>query len=286
MRIGVLIEARTGSKRLPGKVLKDIGGQSMIHRVYKRCEKALSPDIVAVLMPDNDYSLFNHCNNYGLKSAMAPLACVGNVMKEIYTGACVYELDMIVEVTGDCPWIDPGMIDAVIDLAQEEPIPHWCGFVSIKGMEVRVFWKAALKVALDAMHGWERNGSTIFNDRPFWDIRYHPCVGQKHGMARTVNYSVDTEEDLEFARELYRRLPWDATLDQILNKVASDGTLLRQRLAYTSSQTQGQTTAAVSTSPSDSSEPPAPQEPTPSSSSSSDGKTSSETQSDKTSDSN
>jgi spore coat polysaccharide biosynthesis protein SpsF (cytidylyltransferase family) len=244
MKIGVLIEARSTSRRLPGKVLMDVGhGQRMIDMVYRRCKMASEPESVHVIMPHDDWEVANHCADMKYWWCMASRNHTGNVMQELMNGANAAELDLIVEVTADCPFIDPELIDEVCYRISDAPIPHFCGQLSIKGFEVRAFWKKSLEMALDYMHNWKRNGSTIFYDRPMFERRLLPCLS--HSDEAKIDYSVDTETDLEFARWLYRRVAWDAGYKEILAEVTKDPTIFARQLEYTLSQTRAATTAGT-----------------------------------------
>jgi spore coat polysaccharide biosynthesis protein SpsF (cytidylyltransferase family) len=224
----------------------DVGhGMRMIDKVYRRCKMASEPQEVCVVTPNNDYEVANHCDDMGYQWVMGGVDQAGDVMRELELAATYRELDLIVEVTADCPFVDPELIDEVCYRINDQPVPHFCGQLSIKGFEVRAFWKKSLEMALEAMEGWKRNGSTIFYDRPAFERRLLPCLS--HSDESRIDYSVDTETDLEFARWLYRRVAWDAGYKEILLEVTKDPTIFARHLEYTLSQTRAATTAGTTT---------------------------------------
>src|SRR5689334_25179788 len=103
MRIACIIQARLGSKRLPGKVLMDIGGRPMIWHVVKRALDIHVPVIVACPHQDSP--------QIGLAIDKLDAQCVpdmgeeNDVLARYYWWARGY--DVIMRLTGDCPLIDP-----------------------------------------------------------------------------------------------------------------------------------------------------------------------------------
>jgi 3-deoxy-manno-octulosonate cytidylyltransferase (CMP-KDO synthetase) len=116
--IGV-IPARYASTRFPGKPLIDIGGKSMIQRVYEQCKKTsiLSDVIVAT----DDQRIADHVIAFGGKVLMTADThqsgtdrCAEVVSK--YTGKC----DVVINIQGDEPFIDPKQIELLASAFHDE----------------------------------------------------------------------------------------------------------------------------------------------------------------------
>jgi 3-deoxy-manno-octulosonate cytidylyltransferase (CMP-KDO synthetase) len=116
--IGV-IPARYASTRFPGKPLIDIGGKSMIQRVYEQCVKTsvLSDVIVAT----DDQRIADHVVAFGGKVMMTAVThqsgtdrCAEVVMK--YDGKC----DAVINIQGDEPFIDPKQIELLASAFNDE----------------------------------------------------------------------------------------------------------------------------------------------------------------------
>ncbi len=111
MRSVVAVPARLESTRLPRKVLADIGGKAMLQRVLERCAEACKPDEV-VLCTDSP-ELQQISKSWGFRSIMTSPSCtsgtdrIASVVNEI-------DADIIINVQGDQPFIDPKVIDLVI----------------------------------------------------------------------------------------------------------------------------------------------------------------------------
>ena len=110
MRIVVAVPARLESSRLPRKVLADIGGKAMLQRVLEQCAKAQRPDDV-VLCTDSE-ELRDIATTWGFRTVMTPASCSSGTDR-IAHAAKEIEADVIINVQGDQPFIDPLVIDRV-----------------------------------------------------------------------------------------------------------------------------------------------------------------------------
>ncbi len=120
MRYVVAVPARLESSRLPGKVMADIGGKPMLRRVLDRCGQARAPQAV-VLCTDSE-ELIAAAESWGFPAiATSPACCSGSeriasVVEQMVDLAGVpVERTVILNVQGDQPFIDAGVIDAMAD---------------------------------------------------------------------------------------------------------------------------------------------------------------------------
>ena len=110
MSAGIIIQARSGSRRFPRKVLEPLAGHSVLWHVIKRAIKADIPNC-KVIVATSTLSQDNDVNDEALKAgALVYRGSIFNVLKRYYDTATFYELDLIIRVTGDCPFIDPALI--------------------------------------------------------------------------------------------------------------------------------------------------------------------------------
>jgi len=117
-----IIPARYASVRFPGKPLVMIGGKSMIRRVYEQAIKASSLDFVAVATDDE--RIFDHVRAFGGRCLMtSPEHCSGtercNEAARLLIGQEKRDFDVVVNIQGDEPFIDPGQIDLVTALFRQ-----------------------------------------------------------------------------------------------------------------------------------------------------------------------
>src|SRR5581483_9911385 len=108
-----IIQARIGSTRLPGKVLEDIGGASMLARVVTRTSRAKRVDRVVVATtpaPRDDVSAAE-CARLGVPTFRGDEV---DVLDRYYRAAQEFHASTVVRITSDCPLIDPALVDAVV----------------------------------------------------------------------------------------------------------------------------------------------------------------------------
>jgi len=114
MKVYGIIPARYGSTRLPGKVLIDIAGKPMIQHVYERARRSSSLDRLVVATDDE--RIFDRVKGFGgevLKTSPAHPSGTDRVAEAVQIlGA--READLIVNIQGDQPLFEPGMIDEVV----------------------------------------------------------------------------------------------------------------------------------------------------------------------------
>jgi len=114
-RIVATIEARMTSTRLPGKVLLKIGGKPALEYMIKRIEqsKLIDEIVVATTTKDSDLPIIDLCARVGCKHFRGSEQ---DVLLRVLDAAKSVGADIIVELTGDCPFIDPEIIDKLIEL--------------------------------------------------------------------------------------------------------------------------------------------------------------------------
>lgn len=114
MKILGIIQARLSSSRLPGKVLKEILGESLISHQIKRIKRCESLDnlIVATSIDASDDPLESECVRLGVPFFRGSL---DDVLDRFYQAACKWNPDHILRFTGDCPLSDPKLIDSLVD---------------------------------------------------------------------------------------------------------------------------------------------------------------------------
>ncbi|MDD5774337.1 MAG: glycosyltransferase family protein [Candidatus Omnitrophica bacterium] len=208
MRATAIIQARTGSTRLPGKVLSRIKNKTMLEHVAGRVLKAHSIKgvVVATTVQKEDLAIVRVASGRGY-----PVYCGSetDVLDRYYQAARLFGLDHIVRITADCPLIDPGVIDRVVrfyfnargvDYASntlERSFP--------RGLDVEVFRFAALEKAWKGAHkACQREHVTPY-------IYQNPSQFRIASYKNTDDYSsyrwtVDTQEDLKLVRKIYNLL--------------------------------------------------------------------------------
>ena len=104
-----------GSTRLPGKMLMEMAGRSMLWHNVERLRRARRAHGLYVAVPEGeaDRPLVAHCREQGWQVFRGSEE---DVLGRYYHCARHYQLEHVVRATGDCPLVDPEVVDAMIDL--------------------------------------------------------------------------------------------------------------------------------------------------------------------------
>ncbi|MBS7563506.1 3-deoxy-manno-octulosonate cytidylyltransferase [Mucilaginibacter sp. Bleaf8] len=111
MKILGIIPARYASTRFPGKPLVDITGKVMIQRVYEQCVKC--PSLDEVIVATDDERILNHIHSFGGKAVMTSADHQSGTDRCAEVAANHPEYDVVINIQGDEPYIDPVQISKV-----------------------------------------------------------------------------------------------------------------------------------------------------------------------------
>lgn len=113
MKIVCIIQARMGSSRLPGKVMKNLRGKTVLGQVISRVleSKRIDKVIVATTINSLDDTIVKECRDLGVNYYRGSEE---NVLSRYYNAAKKENADIVVRITSDCPLIDPKIIDKMI----------------------------------------------------------------------------------------------------------------------------------------------------------------------------
>lgn len=110
-----IVTARMGSTRLPGKALLPICGRPLIRRLLDRLSRATRLDQIVVAVPDTPEN--HRLADYVEESQYAVYrGDEFDVLDRVYSAAVHYQADHIVLITGDCPLIDPVLVDQTVGI--------------------------------------------------------------------------------------------------------------------------------------------------------------------------
>jgi glutamate-1-semialdehyde 2,1-aminomutase len=113
MKVVAVVQARMGSTRLPDKVMKPVGGVSMIELLLSRLSKSKEIDqiIVATSVDERNLPLVDHIRKLGFSCEQGS---ENDVLERYVQAARAYHADVVVRITGDCPLIDAELVDECI----------------------------------------------------------------------------------------------------------------------------------------------------------------------------
>ena len=205
MKPAIIIQARSGSKRLPQKVLAAFAGKTVLEYVVRRCQQAkhASCCIVATSNLPADDAVSE------LAASLGVLVFRGSENDVLlrYVEACrQYGVEVLVRITADCPLVDPKIIDQVIEQYERAPAdyvfvqdyPNGLGAAELMTLP-----------ALERTLAETTPAQTHYREHVMTYIIEHPkefslsLLDAPDALRKpTIHLSVDCPEDLEITRQI------------------------------------------------------------------------------------
>jgi len=229
MTVAAVIQARMGSSRLPGKVLMELAGETVLGRVVRAARAIAGVDLVVVATSESsaDDAVAAWCTDAGV-------ACFrgseDDVLDRFAGAARAHGADVVMRLTADCPLLDPAvaghvlalLLDGGVDYASNIDPAGWPD-----GLDCEVMTAGALgAAAAEATRPSDREHVTPFirNGKARFTSLNLTCP--LPGLARH-RWTLDNEADLSFLSALAARLPEGrpATLAEVLAVLRTDPAL-------------------------------------------------------------
>ena len=209
LNIIAIIQARMGSTRLPGKVMKEILGKPVILWDLERVSlsKLINEIVVAIPYGKENDVIVDTIKKYSDKIIIAR-GSEDDVLDRYYQAAVQTNADVVVRITSDCPLIDSVVIDNII----EQFLDNDCDYCSNslirtypRGLDTEVFSFKALETAWnEATKDYEREHVTpyiIENPDKFILLNVANDIDLSH-----LRWTLDTKDDFEFIGAVYKRI--------------------------------------------------------------------------------
>jgi glutamate-1-semialdehyde 2,1-aminomutase/spore coat polysaccharide biosynthesis protein SpsF len=217
MRTIAIIQARMGSSRLPGKVLMPLGDHPVLEWCVRACRAAPGIDEVWVatstLSADN--AIIELCNSDYMKTVSDAVpfwrGSETDVLSRFVGTTEASKADIILRITGDCPFIDPQVIGSVVHL-QKQTGAAYCSNVDPRtypdGLDVECFTREALMADhAEATRPIDRDTVTYWIRRNQSRFPAASLINPLPDMAKE-RWVLDTKEDYEFCKAIAERWPW------------------------------------------------------------------------------
>lgn len=207
MKIGVIVQARMGSTRLPGKVMKKLSGKEVLWHVVERLKKSkyINEIIIATTDKQQDDTIAAFCAQHQVTCFRGEEL---DVLKRYYDAAKSNKLDIIVRVTSDCPLIDPAVVDRLIETLIEGDLEYVSNSFEktyAKGLECSAFtFKALERCMKEAVKPEHREHVVLY-------MRENPTLFATAGVRNTSDDSdfritLDEEDDYKLLSMIYDQL--------------------------------------------------------------------------------
>ena len=169
MKVVCLVQARVGSTRLPGKILKEICGKTILHHEIDRLKKCKEIDeiVIATTDKEDDDKIVNEAKKLSVKYFRGS---ENDVLSRFYYAAKENNADIVVRVTSDCPCIDFEILDKMLIYFKEKYKEKQVDYLSNtikrtypRGYDIEIFTFSALeKSYINAEKEYEREHVTPY----------------------------------------------------------------------------------------------------------------------------
>ena len=230
-RVIATIEGRIASTRLPGKILYPLAGLPMLGQIAQRVRRAQRVDEVVFATTDTptDQVVVDLGRRLGIRVHRGSVEDLSERLRDAAKGA-----DIVVQITGDCPLVDPRLVDMAIELLEQEQADyvsnslHTCTYPI--GFDVRAFTMEALLRSMslsndpiDRVHG-----SYFIARRP--DLFRHASWDASPELRyEGLRLTVDEPADYELVYQIYEKLAYQNPEFGIAEVIA----LVRQNSSWT-----------------------------------------------------
>lgn len=198
--IGVIIQARMGSTRLPGKIFKNIGNKNLLEHILFRLSKLKHnvQVVIATSVLGKDDKVENFCREKNIKCFRGSET---NVLERYYMCAKENNFDHIVRLTGDNPFTDIEELDNLIELHLKTSADYSRSFASLpKGVGAEIFTFEALEKSYKNGHKEnhiEHVNEYIEENEDEFNISELKVESEKN--RPDISLTVDTEDDYQKA---------------------------------------------------------------------------------------
>lgn len=205
--IVVIIQARMGSTRLPGKIMKDLCGKPVLWHIYNRLSYSKKKNKIVIATTGNkeDDIVEQFCKENNIHSYRGSES---DVLLRYYESAKLYCADIIIRITSDCPLIDPQILDSMIEQFDTINVDYLSNLLMRtfpRGLDVEIFTFHALEKAhQEAKKVYEREHVTPY-------FYQNPGIFSLYNYQNKIDYSfhrwtLDTEDDYKLIEKIYEKL--------------------------------------------------------------------------------
>jgi spore coat polysaccharide biosynthesis protein SpsF len=220
MRTIAIVQARLGSSRLPGKVIADLAGDTMLARVVGRLRQARTIDdiVIATTTSPGDDRLVCEAERLGVGVYRGSEQ---DVLGRYLEAARAWHAGVVVRVTSDCPLLDPWVVDEVVralrlstcDYASNTHTRTFPRGLDVEAMYLETLERIGRHATSAAAH--EHVTSYLMEQPGRFSVRQVVAEDDDSDL----RWTVDTDEDLELVRALYAELDLGRTIVPYLDVV-------------------------------------------------------------------
>jgi len=207
LRTIVIIQARLGSTRLPGKVLLPLGEQTILYNVVERAQaiQGIQEVVLATTTQREDDLLVEEAHRCNIPVYRGSAS---NVLQRYYDTAVAHRADHIIRITSDCPLIDPALSSLALSQYFEKKVDCAHLVKYPRGLDTEIFSFNVLERCMNNAsipYHFEHVTPYIYENKAFFNI--YELVSEPD--TSHYRWTVDTLEDYKAVQAIYSYLPKD-----------------------------------------------------------------------------
>ena len=207
MKIVAMIMARMASTRLPGKVLMKLNNKPVLQHVVERCKRSRINDVIVVCTDNKkDIEIIQFCKknkyNYSVGRGI-------DIIKQMLDAAEKFKIGLIVDVTADCPLVDPRHIDILIENFFKKKVLYASNLLPRTfpdGFDIQVYKTETLSVIdhIISEHNIQARRNTGWNIAKLADKRdIWTLITRDKRSKPEMRLTLDTKEDYKLLNHLF-----------------------------------------------------------------------------------
>ncbi|MBE6970804.1 MAG: spore coat protein [Ruminococcaceae bacterium] len=219
MHYVAMIQARCGSSRLPGKILKDLCGKPVLQHVIERVQKSkhMTEVVVVTSIDPQNLPVMKLCADMGVRVFAG---AENDVLDRFYQMAKLIRPDYVVRITADCPCFDWTLLDRAVE-AMEPGVDYLSDFGETMpdGLDLEIMTFQALEKA------WKEADMASEREHVTQYIRKHPeyfnlkdLPGPVEGIGH-LRWTLDEAEDYELIQKIYEHFTAVGKADFLLGDI-------------------------------------------------------------------
>ena len=209
MKTVAIVQARMTSTRLPGKIMRPVLGKPLLELLVERLKRAKGVDdvVIATTTNSDDDQVESLTQRLGIGCFRGS---ENDVLDRVLRAAQAFDVDVIVEITGDCPLIDFQVIDKLLDIYHANDYDYVANVLKRtypRGLDTQVFATAVLEEVA------RLTNDPVDHEHVSLYIYEHPERFKLHNVESglpeeywDLRLTVDTPDDFELIRRIYEEL--------------------------------------------------------------------------------
>jgi len=203
MKFGLIVLCRYTSSRLPGKILKEIDGKSLLQHIVERLKlSSVENIIIATSDEPSDQPIVDFCQHNNIECFRGSLL---NVADRFASCCATYDLDYGIRINGDNLFVDPWTIDRMVEIARKgdyDLVTNVPGRTFPHGMSVEIvntaFYNKSLPLFIEDQY--KEHVTLYFYENP--TERAFTFINNEYPIKKKVNLAVDTPEDFKLVSKM------------------------------------------------------------------------------------